>query len=497
MPAVLNVISAPATVGFNGLTHAEQRLANGGNQFSVEPPSPGIAVSDSFILEGVNNAIQVYDMTGKPLLPVAIATNELFGVTPAINRTTGANGVFPTDFRVFFDSDIHRWFVLQRSQDNDIFGNPLNSSHLYMAVSQTGDPTATYNIYVADTTNFPANPACPCVEDYLQIGADQYGFYIGADEYNTAGLFFVDATIWAISKASLQSGAGTPTAYRFTLPNLTGYEFAVQPATTPPHASYFLAAGGVEYFASTNFSFSTGNAVAIWAMSNTSSLATGAPAPRLVQIVVPTLFYAFPNIAVQPDGPRPYGASIGPFAPVPFIDGADTRALSVSYTGGRLYLTFATAATDGNGQPVVGGAYVVFAPAFRNNLLYAFVLNQNYLVVNNLHLLRPSLAVNAQGQGAIAATLVGKTLYPSAAFVPIEGPFLTPSTIQVAASGTLPEDGFTGYSGTSLPAVARWGDYSAAVTADDGSTWMSVEYIGSLPRTQFANWDTFVFQTQP
>src|SRR5262245_66581866 len=83
---------------------------------------------------------------GAPLLPAVVSSNQLFGVPPAINRTTGVNGVFPTDMRVFYDQGINRWFVLQRSQDNDPFGNPLNTSHLYIAVSQTGDPTATYKI---------------------------------------------------------------------------------------------------------------------------------------------------------------------------------------------------------------------------------------------------------------------------------------------------------------------------------------------------------------
>ncbi len=493
--AVLNVIEAPGATGFDGLTHLDQRQANNGNQFSVEPPSPAVAVGDGYILEGVNNAIQVYDTAGRALLPTVLATNELFDVAPAIDRVSGVNGVYPTDMRVFYDSGTDRWFVLQRSQDNDIFGNPLNSSHLYMAVSQTADPTGTYNIYTADTTDYPANAGCPCLEDYLQIGADQYGFYISADEYNTSALTFVNATIWAISKASLQSGASSPTAYRFKLPDLTGYEFAVQPATTPPNASPFLAAGGLEYFASTTFVSSVGNQVAIWAMSNTSSLATPSPAPKLVQILVPTIAYAFPDVAVQPDGYRPYGASIGSFAPVPLIDGGDTRVLSLSYSGGRLYLTLATSALDGNGKSVVGGAYAIFSPTFRSNVLSASVLAATYLVVNGASFLRPAIAVNAQGQGAIAGTLVSPALYPSAAFVPVNGPFTVPSTIHVASAGTLPEDGFTGY--ITLPGVARWGDYSDAVVAADGSAWMAVEFIGSLPRTPFANWDTFVMQMQP
>lgn len=485
--------------------HRGSASALTGALFRIRDPRWQRCVESEFPVQWdtVNNAIQIYDIAGNAKLPVALATNELFGVAPAVDRatctdpndtSTCVNGVFPTDLRVFYDGDIDRWFVLQRSQDDDIYGNPLSSSHLYMAVSQTGDPTGTYNIYVADTTSLE-NAACPCLEDYLQIGADQYGFYIAADEYNIAFPsfpFFADATIWGISKASLQSGAASPTAYRFSLPNLTGYEFAVQPATTPAHASHFLAAGGVEFFASTNFTFSTGNAVAIWAVSNTSSLATGSPAPILVQIVVPTLFYAFPGIAVQPDGPRPNSGG----APLPFIDGGDTRALSLSYAGGRLHMTFSTSAADGNGNPVVGGAYLIFSPSFRNSVLSASVLRQTYLVVNGLHLLRPSIAVNALGQGAIAATLVGPNLYPSAAFVRIDSPFLTPSSIQIVGQGTLPEDGFTGYFPPSAP-VARWGDYSAAFTAADGSTWMAVEYIGSRPVAGFANWDTFVYQSKP
>src|ERR1019366_6099274 len=133
-PAAKSLPVAPVSAnafGFNGLIHHDQRYANGGNQFSVEPPSPSIAVANGFVLEGVNNAVTIYDTTGAALVPT-IATNQLFGVAPAIDRATGIYGVFPTDMRVFFDQDINRWFVLQRSQDNDSFGNPLDQSHIYL-----------------------------------------------------------------------------------------------------------------------------------------------------------------------------------------------------------------------------------------------------------------------------------------------------------------------------------------------------------------------------
>ena len=478
-------------LGFMGLTHLDDRQANGGNQFSVEPPSPSIAVGNGYVLEGVNNAIQAYTTSGAPLLPNVISTNQLFGLAPAIDRTTNVYGVFPTDMRVFYDHTINRWFVLQRSLDNDIYGNSLNRSHLYIAVSQTGDPTGTYTIYSMDTTH-AANPGCPCLPDYPQIGADQYGFYVSANEYNTYYSSFVDATILAISKASLAANAPTPTTYQFVIPITQGYEFTIQPAATPPGASYFLASNGLEYFVSSVLFSAGGSELAIWAMSNTGSLATAAPTLTLTETIIPTLTYVSPNAAAQRPGPLPYGSTLFPPGRLEPIDGGDNRMLAACYAGGRLYATLSTQLTDENGNSVVGAAYVILSPTFRGGVLSAFGLRQGYVLVNNNNLLRPAIAVNPQGNGAIVFTLVGPDYYPSAAFVALNT-FSTASTVQIAGPGVLPEDGFTGYE----QGIARWGDYSAAVAASDGSIWMATEYIPNAPRTQFANWGTFLIRYTP
>jgi len=479
--------------GFNGLSHYDQRQADSGNQFSIEPPSPAIAVANGFIVEGVNNAFRVYTAAGTALMPT-ISTNQLFGMAPAIDRSTGINGVYPTDMRVFFDSDINRWFVLQRSQDNDINGNPLNRSHIYLAVSQTGDPTGTYNIYVMDSSN-AQNPSCPCVPDYPQIGSDQFGFYISANEYNTSSINFVDAAVLAISKTALASGAVSPTASRFAIPHITGYEFSIQPASTPPGASNFVGAGGVEFFVSSQADMSIDSNLSIWALSNTASLQGANPSLLLTQTIIPTLTYFYPGSAQQRPGPIPYGASLS--EPLAFIDGGlDSRILSVVYAGGRLFATFATEVEDETGKGLVGGGYVILSPTFRSGVLASSVLKQDYLVTKNNNILRPAVSVNAQGRGAIAFTLVGPDYYPSSAFVPVDTMSL-PSAIQIAAAGVLPEDGFTGYPGGSAPGTARWGDYSTAVTSADGTIWMVSEYIPAGIRTELANWGTFVAQYIP
>jgi hypothetical protein len=497
MPPMQSLPVSPSVgFGFDGLTHFDQRQANSGNQLSVEPPNASIAVANNTILEGVNNAVRVYTTSGATLLPT-LSSNQLFGLPAAINRSTGAFGVFPTDMRVFFDQDINRWFVLQRSQDNDLNGNPLNSSHIYLAVTQTPDPAGTYNIYVMDTTH-AGNPGCPCVADYPQIGSDQYGFYVSANEYNTETQGFVDATILAISKSGLASGAIAPPAYRFGVRLSTGYEFAIQPAITPPGASHFIASGGVEYFVSSQASFASDNKLGLWALSNTGSLQAASANLLLTQTSVGTLAYSYPGVARQRPGPLPYGSSLTPPGSLAFIDGgSDSRVLSASYAGGRLFATVATLVVDENGRNLVGGAYVILSPVLRSGILAATVIKQGYILTRDNHVLRPSVAVNAQGRGAIAFTLVGPDYYPSAAFVNIDTSSVAPSVIQLAASGAFPEDGFTGYPGGPGTGIARWGDYSTAVASTDGTIWMVSEYIPNAPRTQMANWGTFVSQYVP
>ena len=500
----LSVTSAGGNVGFDGLTHSDQRQANSANQFSVEPPNPSIAVANGYILEGVNNAIRVYSASGTPLTST-IASNQLFGLAPAIDRTRTPNvyGVFLTDMRVYFDQDISRWFVLQRAQDEDSFGNYLSSSHIYLAVSQTADPTGVYNIYIMDTTN-SSNPGCPCLDDYPQIGSDRYGFYISANEYNIQFPdfpFYNDALVLAISKADLASGNLTPKASRFLVPYVSGYEFAIQPASTPPGASPNLANGGVEYFVS-SYPVGSDSALGLWAMSNTASLQSANPSMLLTRTTITTLPHYVPQYgATQRPGPLTLGSSLE------LIDAgyfSDSRVLSATYSGGRLFVSLASEVLDANNNPAVGCLYVVLAPTFRNGVLGASApTKQGYLAATNNHILRPAISVNAQGRGVIAFTLVGPDYYPSAAFATIDLTSSTPSAIQVVGAGFLPEDGFTGYG--PVPAcptcngsgIARWGDYSTAVTSTDGSIWFVAEYIPNLPRTPLANWGTFIAQFLP
>lgn len=505
-------VSPTNTFGFNSLSHYDQRMSNNGNQWSTEPATPGVAVGNGYILEGIDNAIQIYSTSGTPQLPKVISVNQLFGEMPEIDRSTGIQYVYTTDMRVFWDPDIQRFMVLQWSQAStiDTVGAPLPASTEWLAVSQTSNPTGAWNIYKMNTTDYPANHQCPCVPDYPQIGADQYGLYISSNEFNAnSGAPIFNTVLLAISKSQLGSGAVTPNMAKFNIPTSLGFESSLQPAITPPGASYFMANGGVEYFVSSRTGFSVGSSLAVWAMANTSALNTmgaSVPAMTLTEIVVPTQQYVYPDVATQKPGSLLYGDG-GSFAPIQklaFLGGlTDSRILSLSYAGGRLYCTVQIEAVDQNGKNVVGGAYFILSPALRGTTVSASVARQGYLLVNGQHILRPVVAVNAQGKGAFVFTLVGPSYFPSAAYLPVNLT-TTGTAIQVVGPGSFPEDGFTGYCpgngsfgcgfGTG---TARWGDNSSAVVASDGSIWGVTEYIPNGPIAGFANWGTYMMKIVP
>ena len=81
-----------------------------------------------------------------------LALSEFFGLPPGINRTTGFIGVFPGDLSCLFDPETQRWFVVAWAQLNTPTGVPIQQSRLYLAVSETSDPTGDYFIYTLNTT---------------------------------------------------------------------------------------------------------------------------------------------------------------------------------------------------------------------------------------------------------------------------------------------------------------------------------------------------------
>jgi len=140
-------------VSFDGLNFRQQRLANNGNQFSVEPPDQGLCAGNGFVLESVNDVVNVFDAAGNQRLGVT-DLNSFYGYPAAIARgNPNRFGPSLTDPTCLFDRATQRWFqvvlTLDRINVDPATGLSLSQSlsgrnHLDIAVSNTASPLGTW-----------------------------------------------------------------------------------------------------------------------------------------------------------------------------------------------------------------------------------------------------------------------------------------------------------------------------------------------------------------
>lgn len=550
-------------VSFEGLNHRDQRLANNGNQFSIEPPDQGLCVANGFVMETINDVIQVYDTSGNPLTGV-ISQNEFYGYPPAFDRTTGEFGPFMADPSCYFDIDTQRWFhVILTLEVDKATGDFTGENHIDIAVSETPDPTGDWTIYRLPVQNNgdagTPNHHCeggPCIGDFPQIGADQYGFYVTTNEYDFFGPNFRSAQIYAFSKADLSANKRKVTVVQFdtrrAVRSGTGRQpgFTVWPARSPD-GIYNTEAGGTEFFLSSNAAEEANaivgggfsNEVIVWALTNTQSLDTNSPDLELDVTVIDSQVYGVPPKSEQKPGPIPLGQCINnKKLPTPFgrgcwqilfteepahnevrsrLDSSDSRMLQVWYADGKLWSALDTVVRVGE-ERKAGIAYFIVQPMVTSDddavQLQAEIVNQGYVAVRGNNVIYPAIAVLPSGEGIMAFTLVGRTYYPSAAYVHID--VNGTGDIHIAGEGLGPSDGFTSYKAfVGDPPRTRWGDYGAAVT-DGTNIWIASEYIAQTctfeeytagvsatslgdfgscgeTRTALANWSTHISGVTP
>ena len=488
----------PRFSGFLGLTHRDQRFAGTGayvnTQFNLEPPDQGLCVGSGFVLELVNTALAVYGANGA-LVAGPTPLNQFFGLRPEIVRSTPpVFGDFTSDPKCYFDPDLQRWFVTILQLDVDpVTGAFPGSSHVFIAVSTTSNPTGTFRVFVIDTTSLD-HPGCPCFGDQPLIGADANGFYVSTNEFPVFTSGFNGPQIYAMSKQRLAAGQPVTLVHFSGLSLPGGTVFSIQPATTPKGGGFETAAGGTEYFLNSFFTGGLENRLVLWALTNTSSLTKAHPTVALTHDVLDTEVYGFPPASEQRDGPTPLGDSVN--GKLEFIDGNDDRIQQVVFSNGRLWTALATPVKTINSPTTAGVAWLAVQPSVATGGAGGVVVAQGYISVAGESLVYPAVAVNAAGKATAVFTLVGRDFHPSAAYASLD--LITGAgDVHVAAEGAGPEDGFTGYAAFGFPRVARWGDYSAAAADESGNLWLATEFIPNAPRVPLANWGTFIMRIVP
>jgi hypothetical protein len=503
---------APAILGAAGLNHFDNRTADGGNQFSIEPPDQGLCVGNGYVIEAVNLVVGLRDSATNTRIGGVTSLNKFFGLPSAIKRTPPiVRGPFTSDPKCLYDSDTKRFFVtILKEVVNPTTGAALGPTSVMIAVSKTSDPTQGFQIFEIDTTNDGSNgisnPDCPCLPDQPLIGLDKNGLFISTNEFPLFANGFNGAQLYGVSKqrlaaaAALGSGVLPPVAYvnagALPVPNedvpFGGIWYTLQPAVTPPNKPGNLgndnSMKGVQYFLSAlEFSGNADKRVAVWALTNTNSLQTDAPDLKLHLAVIETdTAYVSPPRSAQ----RPSATTPAPRA----IDGGDDRMQQVVEVDNTLYGSLTTAIGPAS-APRSGIAYWGIKPKWTNGKLGASVRVQGYVSVQGNFLQRPSLALNHQGKGLIAFSLIGPDYFPSAAYISFNKQFGAIGPVNIAGAGVDANIGFSGAGG----GRQRWGDYSAAVD-EAGNIWAAAEYIPvtvfPVP-AQLANWGTFVWRVKP
>jgi hypothetical protein len=179
----------------------------------IPPDSCGAVGPDHYISIVNTNLSAFVKSTGARVLNVSL--NSFWG-------STGTTG----DPRAVWDPHSNRFIVLAT--------NFSGGSTIFLAISQTGDPTGAWFKFQFQTNQGTDAGKWP---DYPTLGVDARGIYTSAYMVGTGNLM----TIWAIDKAPLLAGTpavGTITAFR----SLT-WEGAIQPCVTygDPGAQWFVS----------------------------------------------------------------------------------------------------------------------------------------------------------------------------------------------------------------------------------------------------------------
>jgi hypothetical protein len=475
----------PGHEGWTGLTHLDSRLADDGDQFSLEPPDPVVCASANRVFQMVNAAVAVYD-NRTTLLGGPVSLNEFFGYPPGIDRPENIFGPFIFDPKCYRDAVSGRWYttVDVLFQDEET-GALTPRTRVDVAVSATDDPMGPWHLYSIPTTH-REHKSCPCFGDQPLIGADKYAFFVSVNEFPLFRAGFNGAEIYAISKTQLENGTANVAA--FFEPDIAEIRepYSLQPAVAP-QAEWDTTNGGTEYFLGALENVD--DRIAVWAATRTSAIDTDPTKLRLNHTVIESQVYARPPKAEQKDGPHPLGASVG--EPVHFLDTGDVRFQQAELAGGFLWGNNDTLIA-GEADPRAGLAWYQIDAEAIDGVVVASVVDQGYIAVEGNNLTYGAIGVNGAGHALMAFTLVGDDWFPSAAYSTILGG--TNGPVHVAREGIRPEDGFTCYNAFvgDNSRGCRWGDYSEVNVSPNGDFWFTTEYIHDGPRTALANWGTWI-----
>jgi hypothetical protein len=409
---------------------ASDLSAHGSDQ-GAAPPDTQLAAGPTDLVSAVNSSMWTWTKQG-----VARGSVDLNAFFPL------PNGYSFTDPRVVYDALTSRWFVSGLAFDS------ANDSQVYVAVSQTSDPTGLYSAYLV------SNEA-GVVQDQPKVGLDSSVVVLSWNDY-TGGSSFSGAETKVLEKADLLAHAVTVRTVSFG-PDTT--RFGIVPvqsltATTTEYLVYNDSCGATTSCTSTTSTPALGR-VAITGTPAASTVAWAETDPA----IVPT---AGPPPADQPG----HAAS---------VETNDDRFLTAIADGSDIYLS-------GNDGCIPTGDTVTRPCARLIEVTVAAtptVTLDSDLAYSGADLYFPAAAPDAGGNVFVSATYSSTTTDPAAIGLALASGASSFSAVIFQAG-----------SGVNTDVNGRWGDYSGIAVDPSNPTdvWLAAEYAPSSDQ----NWGTAI-----
>jgi len=433
-----------------------------------QPPDMAIAASTSWVVQAVNTSIAVYGPTGRLHAGFPKDARTFFAVPDPSPGGCDPQGPFLSDPRAFYDRATGHFFIAMLQVEGN-FGIGLGCtplSKIWIAASETSDPTGAWNVYNVDMDFSHAGFAL----DYTQLGFDDQAVYFGGNMFGRQAdndPFEYDEIFFG-SKAAMESGSPLTvggffnmTAGGGTLDTLQPVETQTSPAQRP----------GVEYLVgSENMDFGGGQCVTGCNGLDVYAIVDPLGSPSLTGVHI-----TMKNYALAPPGDEPGCAGC--------IETLDTRISATPiYTASRGgVISFALESGVSVGTTVLPGIlWGEVQPTIDDtgSVTGATMVQSGFI---------KGAGDEAESFGATMASLDGSlwivydrmssTLNPSIAF-----------RVQRASDPLGHLENKRALKGGIAPTFDfRWGDYEATTLDDAGFVWFASEFSGSS-----GDWSTFI-----
>lgn len=412
-PGILAATGVTVGTGFAGINSTTSAC-------SCAPPDVQVAVGVSDVVEMVNLEGQVWTKTGSSLTSFTLA--KFFG--------TGND--FISDPKVIYDNSSGRWFASLVD---------VSSGTTHVAVSTTGNPTKSWDVYVVPTVAgfFPDQPI---------LGVNTGLVAIGGNVFNTSTSVYAYGELWALNKTSMEAGLTT----YFNAFHNTGW-FSMHPVTT-------LSRTKVEFVVMTS---GTGT-LDLFKLTGSPSALTSAHLSKATAL-------SLTSFSTAPSAPQK--------GTTDKIDTGDARVQSAVWRGNVLWTTFNTGCVP-SGDTATRACVRLVEVTTGTTPAVAQDFN---LAKSGSYLFYAALSMDGSGNlGVVYGTSSATTHAAIYATGQLHG-----AAKNSHLAPTLLKAGTRSATVACSSGVCRWGDYYGAGADPKGpSLWVAGEFVG--PKVFWATW---------